>query len=290
MMEASNYPSKFRPGIGNERPPSSNHDHEAIFEKMIPEAVLIRIMTFVDFGAAADEPTCPAARMACVCKRWHRAYSLSIPFFVTNELQRIPGWTIQEYYQVRRRNPASDIRTIVDSWVRPAGSRQPHWWTSGYVFHGGRWTDNYQHDSEGGPFGVRPGLHPPKLRITFLHSVHLRAVVLAARNRPRRVILSTTSDASLGGHSYSMTIPPPNQSDLPEMGLSSPPVRSPQYMNLVACNLPQGNPPSEAAVARNSALPVVLPKALFCEKFLFVTIVESHERGWVGINDMALFE
>lgn len=84
-----------------------------------------------------------------------------------------------------------------------------------------------------------------------------------------------------------LTIPPPSQ--LPEIEQSNPSVRSPHYMELVARELPQGSPPSETAVLRNSALPVVLSEALSC-KVLEICILESHARGWVGINTMALFE
>lgn len=80
-------------------------------------------------------------------------------------------------------------------------------------------------------------------------------------------------------------IPPPN----PDYWPCKVRLGSPEYMRLVARDLPQGTPAKAEAILRNSELPVILPEPMTGEKLL-VEILESHERGWVGINQLALFE
>lgn len=162
----------------------------------IPDALLGKIMVLADYGAAAGEPTCPAARFACVSQRWNRVYSRA--HFETNELKRITSWSIQDLSEMRDGSQGS-VETIVDSWVRPLGHLSPNWWTSAYVFstNGREWLGDPVRDAQGGPFGVRPGHAIPHLRITFQEPVSVRAIALEARNRPRRLWLRSDQGTEL---------------------------------------------------------------------------------------------
>lgn len=250
----------------------------------IPDALLGKIMVLADYGAAAGEPTCPAARFACVSQRWNRVYSRA--HFETNELKRIASWSIQDLSEMRDGSQGS-VETIVDSWVQPLGHLSPNWWTSACVFstNGREWLGDPVRDAQGGPFGVRPGHAIPHLRITFQEPVSVRAIALEARNRPRLLWLRSDQGTELLAE-----IPPPSPLDRPERGLSRVDLPTEEYMELVAQELPQGSPPSPVALFGNSAIPVVLSRPVQCQGALDICILESHEVGWVGINRMALLE
>lgn len=268
-------------------------DRERSMDVILPDDIVATIMSFAELGAAPGEPTCPAARFACVSRRWNRIYyTTAAPLLlIRNPLRRVSEWTIEE---IGSGTAARDIQTVAESWVRPPHFRGPNWWTSGYVFEGGRWTGRYRRDSARGPFPLCNNFHRPVLKITFQRQVQLRALAIEARNRPRKIRLlnaeersSNTAGTDVVG--VEVLIPPPSRYDLPEIGLSNPPIHSFRYMDTVARELPQGTPPKEEALLQNSALPVVLPEPVKCES-LVMDILESHERGWVGINRLAFFE
>lgn len=253
-------------------------------EQLLPDELLGKITVLADYGSAAGEPTCPAARFAWVSRRWNRVYENSRTRFQTNELKRIPSWSIQD----QRPGGNEDVQTIVDSWVGDPANPVPNWWTSGYVFEtmGREWVDNPKKDAKGGPFSFTPWNDPPHLRVSFARPVRLRAIALEARNRPR--MLRIRSDQ---GTELLVEIPPPSQKDRSgRPGLAKVELSSPQYMELVAQKLPQGSPASPKALAKNSTLPVVLSEPLYCQGALDIYILKSQEVGWVGINRMVLLE
>ncbi|CAB9515412.1 expressed unknown protein [Seminavis robusta] len=256
----------------------------------LPDVAIAMAMVFADYGAAPREPSCPAARYTCVNKRWHFIYqnACAMRLFATNPLRRITHWTIRDETPGGNPGVGNLAETIVDGWVPPRGSRTPRWWTSGYAFRGGSWSGDPQRDSRGGPFDLLHGCPAPCLHVTFSSSrpVTVRAIAIAARNRPRLIRVCTGVDHD----GCVVHIPPPSLQDRPETGLSLAPIHSQQYMQLVAFALPQGKPPSQEALRWNSALPVVLPEPLHCATGeLRVYILQSHECGWVGINQMAFF-
>lgn len=252
---------------------------------MLPDVIIGLTMAFANYGAAKGESACPAAHFASVSKRWKHVYD-TCACFRTNQLVRVLGWTITYSFSPGG-GGAGNVETIVDSWDPPIGSHTPaRWWTSGLVFKGGRWRGRRNYDARGGPFDLLPGCPtPPFIQVTLLRPIRLRAIAIAARNRPRKIRL-----LSGDGSECILNVRPPSQLDQPELGLSIIPIHSDQYMDLVAMELPQGSPPSLEAVRTNSALPVVLPEPLVCDKRLCIYILQSHERGWVGINQIALFE
>lgn len=260
---------------------------------VVPDGIIANIMSFADVGAAPGEPTCPAARFACVSRRWHTEYStIAAPsLLVQNPLKRIEGWTIRDIYRDMHPTPQSEngegAETVVDGWVRPPGTRIPAWWASPCVFEGDDWTGTPEIDSSGGPFRVRKGYKPPSLIISFDDWKTVRAFAIHARNRPRRIKFFCGDDErGWTDEGVEVVIPPP----LPSGEEETPSISSQEYMVLVAQECPQGTPPTQEALRlRDTRLPVVLPEPLRCKR-LAIFILESHERQWVGINKLVFFE
>jgi len=261
----------------------------------IPDEVIINIMTLSFFGAGSLETVCPASRLSHVSKKWHRLYEKAKrdALFETNELRRVTqGLAICTY--PRLATGAGNVETILDSW-----ERGPHWWTSRYNFEGGHWRAGIDNGTNDGPFDLREGAYAPTLVVNFNRPVTIRGVSFWARNKPRLVYCfvekrpngdTTTPTEPESGKN--MLYIPKALPDTQGKALYRRGRRDPSwYAELVAQKMPQGKAPTEMDT-EHFDLPSILPEPLtvnvgdlFC-----IRILASQERGWVGINNLLLFE
>lgn len=263
----------------------------------IPDEVIIHIMTLSSFGAGSLETVCPASRFSHVSKKWHRLYEKAKrdALFETNELCRVTqGLTICTYPTLA--TGAGNVETILDSW-EPVPRTAP-WWTSHCIFEGGHWRAGIDNGTNDGPFYLREGAIVPTLVVNFDRPVTIRGVSFWARNKPRLVYCFVKQPNA--------DIPTPTEPELGKNMLYIPKALSENqgngfyrrgrldpswYAELVAQKMPQGKAPTEIDT-EHFDLPSILPEPLTVnvgESFC-IRIFASQERGWVGINNLLLFE
>jgi len=253
----------------------------------IPDDAIKSIMTFAHFGVGPMEIESPASRFAHVSKKWCRLYrqATNESLFKTKELRRVTqGMTIRTCPGTA--TGAGGVETILDCWEKVKGV--PPWWTSSYVFEGGFWDDKTDVWTDNGPFYVAQGRAAPALLIDFDRPVTIRAVVFWARNKPRLVYCFKRGP--LGSH----IISPKNTLQIPkapfkkEVFFQNDPVA---YAKIVGQAMPQGRA-APAYYLEQFDLPTILPEPITVNvgESFGIRILASQERGWVGINNLLIFE
>jgi len=273
--------------------------------KDIPDDVIKSIMTFAHFGVGSMEIESPASRFAHVSKTWNRLYqeATNESSFETKELRRITqGMTIRTC--PRTTTGAGGVETILDCWEKVKGV--PPWWTSSYVFEGGFWDDKNAlssdflydvltgHDTHG-PFYIAEGRTPPTLMINFDRPITIRAVCFWARNKPRLVYCfkeglpgSTPFHLPLHFGSPKNTLHIPKAPFKKKVFGKSDPLA---YAKVVGQAMPQGRT-APAYYLEQFDLPTILPEPITVNvgESFGIRILASQERGWVGINNLLIFE
>jgi hypothetical protein len=253
--------------------------------------VLMIIFSFVGYGAADRESSCPAARIAGVSHRWYEIYRQMKKGhqFVTYPLKRLFDWTIrldvrtsQEWY-----GADGDIQSVVDPASRQTLPRwhdrypdEPAWWTSADGDFAGRTWRPLPLQSRKGPFSCVDPDSPPTLEVCFAVPTRVRAIAIAARNVPRLVRVGADDNGSLSAFKIRFR---PCQMPLEV------PIETEEYMDLVATYLPQGRVASPVVLQQIPSLPTAFYKPLLCREKLRIHLLQSHEARWVGINLLAIF-